>query len=76
MYPFLQRDIPNLREKLIEEKVFIPKLWPILSKSVSPDSNEADFAENIIWLPIDQRYEIEDMDDIVIKIKRNCGWIF
>lgn len=75
MYPLIQSGRKDLRARLIEQKIFVPKLWPALSKPVSPDSKEAYFAENIVWLPIDQRYGIEDMDYIVTNIKRICGWI-
>lgn len=74
MYPLLQSECKDLRARLIEQKIFIPKLWPALSKPASPDSKEAYLAENIIWLPIDQRYGVSDMDYMLTNIKRICGW--
>lgn len=75
MYPLLQSGCKDLRTRLIEQGIFVPKLWPGLSKPVSQESKEACLAENIIWLPIDQRYGTDDMDYIVTNIKKICGWV-
>ena len=75
MYPLLQDSCEDLRNKLIALNIYIPKLWPLLSKPVLPQSKEACLTESIIWLPIDQRYGTDDMEYMANKIKQICGWI-
>lgn len=60
MYPFFRRNADYLREKLINNKIYVPILWP----NVLEDKNnefECKLAKDIIPLPIDQRYDIGDM---------------
>jgi hypothetical protein len=52
---------PGLRPFLISKNVFVGKYWPDVQELVSPSSFEADLVENIIPLPIDQRYDEQDM---------------
>jgi hypothetical protein len=62
-YPF--RAMPILREKLIEHKIFVPLYWPNVKDWTSPDSIEYALQEEVIALPIDQRYGIDDMQRIL-----------
>ena len=59
VYPFLT-DKAGLREKLIDNKIYVATYWP--------GSNQ-DEMKRIIPLPIDQRYEKREMDFIIEKIK-------
>ncbi len=62
-YPFYHKDGMKLKKILAESKVFVATLWPnVLSMD---GSVEKDFAENILPLPCDQRYDVEDMQRIV-----------
>ena len=65
MYPFLIENGREIRKKLIEKKIFIPMLWPNVLESKDVSSLERDFAENILPLPIDQRYGKEEMEQIL-----------
>lgn len=61
VYPYITEN-KILRSKLIKNKIFVASYWPNII-----DSN--DFKNNIIALPIDQRYDIDDMEKIVALIK-------
>ncbi len=68
-YPFWYReDSPSgswLREQLIQQKIYIPVLWPEILKLCPTDSFAHQAALNILPLPVDQRYTPEDMKEIV-----------
>ena len=69
MYPFMVEDGGAvLRKRLQTEKVYIPTLWPTVFDVAKPDSLEYKMAENILPLPIDQRYGIDDMNYVIQKI--------
>lgn len=69
-YPYLT-DNKKLRADLIENKVFVATYWPSVLKYCSKDSLEYSLAQNIIPLPIDQRYGEEEMNYIISIIKNN-----
>lgn len=60
MYPFHYPKGMVLKKKLAERKIFVPTLWPNVLQCGC--SLERDYAENILPLPCDQRYCIEDME--------------
>lgn len=66
MYPLYVKNGKELREYLISKKIYIPKLWPAVAKNETLNDIELNYVNNIIPLPIDQRYTKEDMD-IIIK---------
>lgn len=70
MYPFYVEDGSELRRKLQKEKIYIPLLWPNVKENLCSSDIEYQLADNIIPLPCDQRYTVEDMDYIIEKIKR------
>lgn len=64
VYPFMMDSERNLRDELIEKKVFVAKYWP----NVEPTDGfevEYELATTIIPLPIDQRYGKEDMYSVI-----------
>lgn len=63
VYPYLTKK-KGLRERLIENKVFVAKYWPNVQK-LSNYELEYEFATRIIPLPCDQRYGEEEMNRIV-----------
>lgn len=69
MYPLMIDNGFEIRRKLIDERIYIPILWPYVFKITNPDDIEYKMAESILPLPIDQRYGIDDMAYIVDKIK-------
>lgn len=61
VYPFLTEEATDLRKKMICNKVFVATYWPNILKECNPDSLEFHFANNILPLPIDQRYGEEEI---------------
>ena len=59
----------KIRKKLQAEKIYIPTLWPTVFAVTTPESLEFQMAENILPLPIDQRYGKEDMQYMIEKIQ-------
>jgi hypothetical protein len=68
VYPLLVNQ-PNLKALLIKQKIFVATYWPNVFDWTLPDSMEYYLAENIVPLPIDQRYGLEDMQYMVNIIK-------
>lgn len=68
-YPFyiIDRGI-EIRKELSKRKIYVPTLWPNVLDDVSVDNLEYDYAENILPLPCDQRYTIEDMQFMVEQL--------
>lgn len=69
VYPFLA-PVKELREKLIENKVYVARYWPNVLDWTSKDDIEYLLAYQMQPLPVDQRYGEEDMD-YILNIIRN-----
>lgn len=65
MYPLLIQNGAAVRKELQKEKIYIPTLWPNVLEECPPDSLEYHYAEDILPIPVDQRYGIEDMKYLV-----------
>lgn len=68
MYPLLIKQGKLIRQKLQEMNIYIPTLWPDVLERCSEETLEYIYAENILPLPVDQRYDIEDIEYIISKI--------
>lgn len=69
VYPYWTDDA-SLRQKLIENKVFVATYWPNVKEWTKNGMLEYDLAEKLIPLPVDQRYDIKEMEimkNIVLK---------
>ena len=62
-YPLLTRQ-SNLRDKLISKKIFVPQYWPGVQSRADKNSVEYEYSK-IIHLPIDHRYDQQDMEYII-----------
>ena len=63
-YPLMVENAVELRNRLIEQKVFVPRFWP--NEHIQDERvNGYSLSEAILPLPIDQRYGEEDMNRIV-----------
>ena len=60
VYPFYTRSL-HIRNLLIDNNVFVATYWPNVFSWVDTDSIEYKFVNHIIPLPIDQRYDAQDM---------------
>lgn len=67
-YPFYIED-HTLRQRLIDNQIFIAKLWPNIADWCEEGSLEWNLMNYTFHLPIDQRYGIDDMQRIVDVIK-------
>ncbi len=74
MYPYYVENGFELRKRLQAEKIFIPTLWPAVLNRCNQNELEYQMARNILPIPVDQRYGIEDMDYIIKKIVNNMSF--
>lgn len=70
-YPLLLENGREVRKKLIENKIYVPILWPNVINDSSEFPYETYLAKNILPIPCDQRYDISDMEEIVQCIVAN-----
>jgi len=63
-YPFLTSD-KMLRQRLIERQIFVPTYWHNVLNWAKDDEIEYELAQNLLPLPIDQRYGSEHMERII-----------
>lgn len=68
MYPFWTENGVALRKELQKRKIYIPTLWPNVLETCAPDTVEYDMAANILPLPCDQRYGMEEMEAMLCAI--------
>lgn len=70
-YPFYTENALQLRRDLAEKKIYIPILWTNVLQETSEESIEYRYSANILPIPCDQRYDLDDMKYIVecINIK-------
>ena len=61
MYPLLIEGGAEKRKKLQGERIYIPTLWPDVFELCTGDMPEYFLAENILPIPVDQRYTVDDM---------------
>jgi hypothetical protein len=69
VYPYLA-PVKVLREKLIENKVFVARYWPNVLEWTTKDDIEYLLAYQMQPLPIDQRYREGDMKRIIDIISK------
>lgn len=72
-YPFLVEDGIAIRNRLAEQNIYIPLLWPNVIDDCPEESIEYQYAANILPLPCDQRYGIEDMAHLVEMVKEQLS---
>ncbi len=74
MYPFMVENGKEIRRELQKLKIYIPTLWSAVFSLCSEKDLEYYMAENILPLPVDQRYGLKDMEYIVDSIKNICDY--
>jgi len=67
-YPLLFNK-QGLKEELIKNKIFVPTYWANIFKICKETSIEYHFAKSILYLPIDQRNNKDDMSVLTNLIK-------
>lgn len=69
MYPFYCENGMNIRKALVEKKIYVPTLWPNVLHFEKCEL-EKEYAQNILPLPVDQRYDVEDMKRLIEEVLR------
>ena len=64
MYPYLTAD-SALKKRLIEEKVFVPTYWPNVLSWCNKVDWEYKLADKTVFIPIDQRYNVDNLKRII-----------
>ncbi|MCD9618686.1 hypothetical protein [Chryseobacterium gleum] len=67
VYPFRTKN-KDLKKQLINRKIYCATYWPNVFEWCSEETNSYILAEEIIALPIDQRYSINDMRKILENV--------
>lgn len=68
MYPLLVKDGAEIRKRLQEKKIYVPTMWPNVLESLAHEETEYALAKNILPLPCDQRYDLNDMQYLVKEV--------
>lgn len=69
VYLFLVDNGKLLKNQLISKKIYVASYWPNVIKWVNSKSFEYDLAENLLAIPIDQRYSKNELDEIIKILK-------
>lgn len=77
MYPFMTEHGTEMKRELISRKIYIPTLWPGVDEFSELNDFERRLIHDLVLLPIDQRYDAEDMRYIAqavlqIKEEKEC----
>lgn len=65
-YPFYCENGLEVKKMLAERKIYVATLWPNVLKL--QDTLEKEYAENILPLPCDQRYGLEEMKYLIKEL--------
>ncbi len=69
MYPLMLENAGRIRSELIKKQIYIPVLWPNVLDECEEGSIDYKLAADMLPLPVDQRYSIDDMLYIADTIK-------
>lgn len=69
VFPLYLEHGEKVRELLIDKHIYCAKYWPNVENEVLKSGIEYSLIKNIIAIPIDQRYDISDMDYILGALK-------
>jgi hypothetical protein len=67
VYPYLTNDA-SLKQRLINNKVFVATYWPNVKVWAKDGLMEMELAERLIPIPCDQRYNIEVLQRVLEKM--------
>lgn len=74
VYPLLIPGGGELKKRLVEQKIFVPTLWLGEDLLAHGNSFELSMSRDGIFLPVDQRYSVEDMEymgEVILAEKYN-----
>lgn len=67
-YPFWNSN-SNLKKSLLAQKIYTPTYWENVKVWVEEESLEYKMVDEVVYLPIDQRYTVVDMDIILKSVQ-------
>ena len=67
--PILVNKRDEMQKKLAQKGVYAPVLWPICDEARATCPVSATMADMMLSLPIDQRYDWDDIEDIARIIR-------
>ena len=73
MYPFLASGVDDARSRLARRKIYVPTLWPNVLEECAKETVARRYAEEILPLPIDQRYDEKDMRALAEAVLEEIG---
>ena len=68
MYPLYVAQADRIRRRLQQQQIYIPVLWPEVLTGCAANTWEYQLAQNILPLPVDQRYGQAEMEYMLQKI--------
>lgn len=71
VYPFMTKNAERLRKILIENKIYTATYWPNVFTWCNESEIEYTLARDTIAIPVDQRYDKEEMQKILEVINGN-----
>ena len=70
VYPYLLENCEVLKKKLFENKVFVATYWPNVFEWCKESEWEYTLAKDTCFLPIDQRYGLNEMKQLITAIRK------
>ena len=70
MYPYMVADAEGARQAMADEGVFVPTLWPNVPRDSAAGPDAIDYSRNVLPLPVDQRYGIDDMRAVIRSLRK------
>ena len=67
-YPLMIENGVEVRKELQKKKIYIPMLWPNVVNEVADDSLESRLVKDILPLPVDQRYSVNEIENIICQL--------
>lgn len=72
LYPFWPREGlepgADMKQRLVAEKIYVPTLWRELIMPEFAGTLEYSLSENVVFLPVDQRYTARDMEFLAQRV--------
>ena len=69
-YPLLLTNGSEIRKRLIEQKIYVPVLWPNVLEDVEKDSLEYRYTDDLLPLPCDHRYGKDEMMYVAEMVRK------
>lgn len=69
-YPLFIKEGNLLRERLIQQEIFTPQYWTEVKSRSFPQSFEYQAAQEIVCLPIDQRYDSSEISEMIQRVQQ------